>query len=328
MSNWIVFSVLLSAAPAVASAADVVSSAGTSAGTAVNVGGSARSLAMGGCGETGRGEAAAVWINPSLLARLAQPQLSFMHGMWVEGVSVEQCAVGQPTGYGSFAAGFTAIRIGSIDTYNSWGTPTGKYSPGDMAVSLAYALGARMLTFGVAGSWLKSDLAEGVGATTMAFDAGASVVPFPPLTVSVSALHMGGSLKYGSRTASLPQTVRGGASFAFGKTGLTAAVEAIKPADGIHEIRAGAEEEFTAGKGFMVAARGGWRNGAPEGSMSGLTLGGGIRWYPGKDSDESNQPGEADGEVSYLIGAIALDYAWTPLGELGNAHWFSIALIF
>jgi hypothetical protein len=252
-----------------------------------------------------------------------------MHGIWVEGVSVEQFAVAQPTKYGSFAGGFTAMRAGSYDMYNAAGTATGKYSPGDMSVSVAYAFGWKMLAFGVAGSWLKSSLADGVGAASGAFDAGVSVTPITPLTVSVSALHMGGSFKYGSGAESLPMTVRGGAAFSFGKTGLTAAAEAVKPADGNMEIRAGAEEEFAAGKELMVAARGGWKNGAPQGGVAGLTLGGGIRWYPDKsDPDEGDAFTSTDGETGYRIGAIGVDYAWTPMGELGNAHWFSIALIF
>jgi hypothetical protein len=291
---------------------------------------------MGGCGVAASREAAAIWINPAQLARMSSPQLSFMHGLWVEGVSVDQLAVGHPTPIGSLAGAFASVRAGSIDAYDASGNLTGKFSPSDISVTGAYAFSWNMLALGAAGTWLKSDLADGVGTTAEAFDAGASLTPYSPLTVSVAVLHLGTALDYGSKSQSLPMTIRGGGSFDMTQFGATVAAEAVKPADGGLVIRIGAEKGFAAGRGLDISLRGGWRGGAPTGGTSGLSAGGGLRWRPlltdSDDPTSSRIQGfsgvEQEAGSGYRIAAVGVDYAWTPMGELGSAHWFSVALIF
>ena len=284
---------------------------------------------MGGTGVAEIREPAAIWINPAQLAWLGAPEISFMHGVWVEDVALEQLAVAMPTPFGRFGGALTVLRISDIESFDASGNLTGTFSPLDLSLTGAYAYAFGDLAFGVAGTYLRSKLASDARATAFAGGAGVSFTPQPALTISVAALHLGSALKFDQKAASLPVTIRGGASYLLPAYGVTLAADAIKPRDGDLSVHVGAEERIPLREELSVNVRGGWRSRAPSGgSVSGATAGGGLLWQPVKGFGGSRRVREFGEERSHPVRAIRLDYAWTPMGELGAAHWFSVALIF
>jgi hypothetical protein len=292
---------------------------------AVEIGGSARSLGMGGAGIADLSEAGAIWANPARLAGLASPEMSFMHGLYLGGMTLEQLAVGGPTGWGVFGGGVTLLRMGDLDSYDATGASVGSFSPGDQAVSAGWAWPGKAWAAGAAVTYHHSQLAADAKASAWTGDAGGSVTPVPALTIAAAVQHLGSGLDYGGKSASLPFVVRGGAAYALKEFGIVVAADGVKPSDGTLSIRAGAEKSIALRSDVTAAVRAGWRTGAPQGSLAGIAAGAEMFWHPASGFSEA---GSAREEGSYPVTGIRIAYAWTPLGELGTAHWFLIGLTF
>ena len=296
------------------------SAAGTKGFSGINLGGSARLLAMGGAGTAGVREPAAIWVNPARLAGMQAPEMSFTHGVWLVDTTLEQFAGAYPTPLGILGGAFSIVRAGEIDEFDKNGVETGSFTPADSEFSGAYAVSLGSFAFGAVASYLRSELADDATAAAFAGGFGAGFAPHPALTVSAAVLHVGSSLKYDRKASSLPATLRGGVSYSLRSAGVSLAADAVKPGDGEIEFRGGAEEEFRVLDELSASVRCGWHSLAPGpgGGTTGISAGGGITWRPGRGLGDSERD----------ISAVRVDYAWTPMGDLGAAHWFSFALIF
>jgi hypothetical protein len=325
--KWTV-AVLALVAAGSADRAAAAGSAGTASGVEILVGGSARSLAMGGAGLADLREPGAIWASPAQLARMAASEMAFVHGMYVGGVSLEELAVGGPTPLGAFGGGMKLVRMGDINSYDSAGLPAGTVSPGQQAFSLGWAWPGGSWAAGVSGTYMRSQLAGDAKADAWAGDAGVNVVLTPGFSIAAAAQHLGTGLDYGGKRASLPMTVRGGASYAVADLGLLVAVDGVKPSDADLSVRAGAEKSLALRSDVTAAVRAGWCGGAPQGSLTGFSAGAELFWHPAGGFVESTAARFETETKSYWVSGIRVSYAWTPMGELGNAHWFSVALVF
>jgi hypothetical protein len=305
---------------------------GTASGAGVSLGGSTRSLAMGGAGMAVLEEPAAIWLNPAQIARLNTYALSLMHGIWVEDVLLDQVAVAIPAPVGRFGGALTYLRVQDIEMFDATGRSTGTFTPSDLTATGAYAMVSGPLVFGVAGKYVQSELASGVKATAVAADAGVSFTPMPNLTFAAAGLHLGSTLKYDRVGARLPATVRGGVAYLLPGSHVALVTDLVKPIDGDVIAHLGVEEGVSFHRTLGLDLRAGWHTGAPRGSLSGASAGCGVNWVPEAGLDE---PGVVSGSGSpfgasraYPIKGVSVDYAWTPMGELGVAHWFSLLLSF
>jgi hypothetical protein len=116
--------------------------------------------------------------------------------------------------------------------------------------------------------------------------------------------HWGQPMRLRGASDPLPLTYYGAASFT-PAPGVTAAVEARMPRDDGPKLSAGAElsRRFS---GFGAAVRGGWNTSSADAEgLNGLTAGAGATW-----------------------GRFAVDFAWVPHGDLGNAYLTTIKLKF
>lgn len=313
---------------ATTAAAGISSGAGTVGGQGISLGSSARSLAMGGAGVAAIKEPAAIWINPAQIVRLKTPGMSFMHGVWLEDVALDQFAVGLPIPVGFVGGALTLVRVQDIQSFDASGNPAGTITPSDLSLTAAYALSVGKVAVGLAGTYFRSELADDARATAFAGDVGASVRPVPELTISVSALHMGSTLKFDAQKAQLPMTIRGGAAYAVPAYGVTAAADVVKPLKNEVSVHLGLEERVTLHRDVSLNVRGGWRSRAPTGRLSGVAAGGGLLWHPVHGFADRGGEEDAGQGKSYFVSAVRVDYAWTPMGELGEAHWFSFGLVF
>ena len=255
------------------------------------------------------------------------PEVAFVHGAYIGGVSLEQLAVGGLTPVGAFGGGMRLLRMGDIDSYDKDGLSVGSVSPAQQALSLGWAWPGGSWSAGVSGTYLRSQLAADAKADAWAGDAGANVILTPGLSIAAAVQHLGSGLDYGGKSANLPMTVRGGVAYEVTDIGLLVAVDGVKPADADLSVRAGAEKSLALRSDVTAAVRAGWCGGTPQGSLTGFSAGAEVFWHP---SGGFVEPGAARFETetrSYWVSGIRVAYAWTPLGELGTAHWFSVSLV-
>jgi len=282
---------------------------------------------MGSAGIADTAEPGAIWLNPAGLAQQHGPATSFLHGAWVEGVALEQFAVSGPTPAGWLGGAVLMLRSGDITGYDATGSETGVFAPSDTYTSVAWATAMDRYTFGASASYLRSELADDAKASAMSVDAGAGARLLPLLTVAAAVQHLGGKLNYGSAAARLPATVRAGGAYEIPAYRITLVLDGIKPQDGVVGVHFGAEERFIVRESLSLAVRAGWHSDGPRGGATGAAAGAGLDWHPA--GGFGDDPRSADQEhTPYLVKSVRVEYAWTPVGELGAANWFSLALNF
>ena len=317
-------------AAAAASGGAFGASGGTAGAGSLNLGVGARSMGMGGTGTAGLNEPSGVWINPALVDRIGGAGVSFMHGSWIESVALDQFSVAYPAPLGTVGVGLATLRVGEVKTFDSLGYQTGVISPNDLMVTGAWALPVMKssglgLTVGGGVTWLKSELMAGAEASTASGGLGACVSPVRDLSFAVSVMHMGPGLKYDRKAASLPATVRAGGNYRFLKGNAAVALDVVKAVGDDLSVRGGGEYTVAAGPDVSLSPRVGYKTGGPQGSLSGLSVGAGISWRPPAASlGEGSQPES----TIFTLNVFRVDYAWTPMGELGSAHWFTFILLF
>lgn len=291
--------------------------------------GTARSMGMGGAGAAASMDAGAVWLNPANLGWLAAPEAAFMHGQYVADIGVDQLAVAIPVAHGGAAIAAAWTGLGSIESFNAAGVSVGEFSPGDTSLTLAYGYGTKMWAAGAGLGWIRSELASDARATAWSGDAGVSLRPLPMLTVGASVQRAGGTLTYDRESAALPMTIRGGGAVALPMLPVTLAVDGVRTGDEDLSIRGGAEGRHEVKPGLELRVRGGWRTGTPSGGVSGLAAGAAMTWRPATGFiDRELLRMSDDGGQSFWLTAVRVEYAWTPMGDLGQAHWFSLGLLF
>ena len=123
-------------------AAAINSDAGTSTGSFLQMGGGARSLAMGGTSADLVGDSSAIWANPGLLAGMSAPEISFTHGQYVEDVALNQAVFAAPMSIGVVGLALTMVEMGSMEGFTAMGDPTGTWEPKDTAITGVYSVEA------------------------------------------------------------------------------------------------------------------------------------------------------------------------------------------
>jgi len=309
--------------------AKIDASAGTATGSFLQMGGSARSLAMGGTGSALVSDPSAIWTNPGQIAGLTAPEFAFTHGSYVEDVSLNQMVFAGPLPVGAVSVALTMVEMGAIDSYDATGAASGSVTPKDTGITAGYAVEAGKAGVGGSLTFINSQLDTDAKATAVAADIGGRYEVLPALTVSAAAQHLGPAMKFGTKTSSLPLVLRGGASGLLLNGRLRLAGDVVKPSDSGAVMLVGAEVSQDFSGDVSLSLRGGWKSVAPKGSNTGISAGGGLCWRPrvplGKDEDMEEAFGPRD---ALTLSGIRVDYAWTPMGELGTAHWLSFSLAF
>jgi len=324
-----VLTVAIMALAAQGAQAGINSNAGTATGSFLQMGGGTRSIAMGGTGSALVSDSSAIWTNPGQIAGLANTELSFIHGKYVEDVSVNNALIATPLPVGAVCFALSMVSMGKIDSFDVNGDAAGTIEPKDMGVTAGYAVEAGIAGLGASLTFMSSQLAPDAKATAVAADIGGRVAVLPFLFISGSAQHLGSAMKFGSKTSSLPLVVRGGVAGDLLSGRIRLAGDVVKPSDSGMAILAGGEVTQPVTGEMSVCARGGWRSVAPKGGNSGISAGGGLiyRFRVPVGSGEAATEGAGVRDI-LALSAIRVDYAWNPLGELGTAHWLSFSLAF
>jgi long-subunit fatty acid transport protein len=309
----------------------------------------ARAVAMGGAFTAISNDASAVFFNPAGMTQVKKNDFLFSHTDWISDVSHEYVGLVVPGGLmGTFGISACFVTMGEIQTTRiddittvmredlGEGLPT--YSSSDLALGLSYAYRfTNKFSAGLSAKYATEKIAD-MSAGGLCFDLGTYYLTgFRTLRVGMAIVNFGTDIKFSGKDlqeeridTSMPSNFTGTAyermttSFPLPlqfKLGLaydfmlpsnmvvTTAGELVHPNDGSEKLLMGLEY----GWNKMVFLRAGYRYDPDawdtKSGMDNFSFGAGLC-------------------RSFGTAKISVDYAYSNLGYLENAHRFSLGLGF
>lgn len=269
--------------------------AGTRVGQFLKIGAGARVSGMGEAFSAVADDVNAIYWNPAGLMQIEDKQASFMHNEWFYDLKYEFLAYCQPTQKGVAGLSLTYLRMGDFEGKDKDDNPTGNFSAGDFALSIAYATPVNEnLHLGITGKFIQQKI-EVEKSNTLAIDIG--LLYFNPSNKKVKMAgviqNLGPRLKFVKEREKLPLTYKLGASYKMDK--LILAGDITTPTDNDTRLNLGIEYNYTPTLSFRVGYN------SQNDLDSGWTLGTGIN-----------------------VHNLQIDYAFIPYGELDKTHRFSL----
>ncbi|OIO03316.1 hypothetical protein COY52_10925 [Candidatus Desantisbacteria bacterium CG_4_10_14_0_8_um_filter_48_22] len=289
----------------------------------------ARPVAMGSAFVAAADDINASYWNPAGLIEIDNKQVTFMHNVWVEGISAEYLAYAQPVeriktvkiadGKGNirsedrkekilaFGANFTYTGYGSIpktlETAGGlYGGQDGTFTATDYAIGISAA--SKLLTSGSIGLTVKmvSSTIGDYSAFGAALDFGIIYTINDYLKAGFMLQNFGTTFRYLADGANVmfPSNIKAGVACKILNTkehALMCLFDVNAMTDNVTSVNAGVEYTFN----NMISARVGYKGSEP----AGITFGGGAQF------------------LNYLV-----DYAFVPFGDLGTTHRISITAKF
>jgi hypothetical protein len=309
---------LLSVALARPAAAAFSSSAnGTTTADFLNLGVGARAVAMGEAAVAVVDDATALYWNPAALSNVESRSVALMHAPYIASSYFDYAAYAQNLGrYGALGAGLQYFSLGGLDATDASGAGIGSVNPYGLAASLGYAyrfsgleggLGALDgFSAGISGKYLEQKIVT--SASAFAFDFGLLSPGYLEnrLRLAADVLNPGSEMKFDEVSEPVPFTVKLGGAYKLSDKWL-AALDVAAPRGGSPYVALGTEYGLVSGGPWTFAVRGGY-NSETTGSIdgfSGISVGFGLGYRGG-----------------------SFDYAFVPLGGLGQAHRLSLGYRF
>ncbi|MEW6102276.1 MAG: PorV/PorQ family protein [bacterium] len=270
--------------------------------------GGARAAGMGDCYIGLSDDVSACYFNPAGLAQLDETRreglfmlLRPMTG--VESLIMSFGAIAIPVvPYGVFGGAFTYYGYGEMDKHtNDDGTPDGKWSAYDFALSTSFAKWVKPNIMSLGGSLkVVNGKIDDESAIAFTVDLGGLYkTPKKGLNVGCAIKNLGSNMKYDEDGFSLPLSLKAGVSYSLPKNLLILSDLTI-PNDNDPYLGLGAEYSLKE----MFFIRAGYKTG-PEDEGKGFTIGLGTKY------------------LSYNF-----DYAYQPFGKLGDSHRLSVKATF
>ena len=285
---------------------------GSSGGQFLRIGVGAKASALGEASSAISG-VQAIFYNPAGLAGVTDTELYFSQVQWILDTNYSNLAAAKRAGGGVLGLAVNYLSNPATDKYDKFGTRlSDTYSAADMAVTLGYArrLAAGM-DLGLNVKYISSKL-DTESASALAADAGLKYAAIPgKLDLGVALQNAGSRLNYINYGDSLPMNFKLGGQYTltlekdrFTKkdAGFFADMNYMKDS-GLY-ANVGAEFLTAYAKGSAFSLRCGYRTNA-GGKSAGISAGLGLEM------------------TTYLV-----EYAYAPMGELGNTHRLSLTLRF
>lgn len=290
--------------------AGALRAAGTSSAAFLRIGWGARPAAMGDAFTAAADDADALYWNPAGLNYVPRLQETFGHNVWIDGINSEHLAFAfrrKPNVV--LGAGISYVNVGDIERADKYGNALGYYGATDMALLFSYARRTRAgLNLGGNLKVIRERIETDSG-QSFAADVGAIYEKSARLKFGVTLKNLGTGLTLGKggTSCSLPMGLRAGAAWQYSRN-LLLASEFSLPFDDSLTLHFGTEYLYPSKvKGASLMLRAGIKTGAMSylGAMSAITLGFGV-----------------------ASGAVGVDYALAPYGDLGMVHRLSLKIKF
>ena len=293
--------------------------AGTAGAQFLKISPSAKPSALGETATLTAG-AQSITYNPAGISTVNNIDLSLSQVTWIQGLNYSNVAAAKRNGKHVFGFAFNYLSSPSIDKFDNNGVNLGEtYSAADMALTIGY--GRKISSRTRIGSTVKyiSSRLESQTASAFATDAGIQhTVIKETLDLGMVVQNMGTSMKFISASDPLPLTVKIGGKYNIpikpsnNNTGMTFSKSATTEnsfslfSDVNYTIDTGVFANL--GAEFLIdydksafALRGGYRTNVGSGISFGMGWTGGM---------------------------YCIDYAFAPLGELGQTHRISLGVRF
>lgn len=299
----------LALAASLASAGDFSSSGrATTAGDFLGLGAGARAAAMGGAYSAVVDQAEAVYWNPAAMTRVERRSATMMHSVQLNASSYEYGSYVQNEGaMGAFGFGVQYFTPGRVVQTNESGTSLGNIVPYDMALSWSYARVLAGFSLGASAKIVDSRIINSASAGALDLGALSPALLDGRLRLAFTAVNLGGdTMVFDQMGAKLPPALRAGAAYRL-LPDLLLSVDGAFPQRDNPSAALGAEYLLESAGAWSFAARAGFDS-RTVGGVDGLT-------------------GAAMGFGVATRGA-SVDYAFAPLGGLGQVHRLSLTCSF
>jgi hypothetical protein len=290
-------------------------SVGTNSGQFLKIAAGARGAALGEAFSALTDDAFALDWNPAGLIHIKKNSMALMHSPYLAGATVDYFAYAETAGeVGSWGVAVKYMNYGKLDKTDSSGVDLGSFAPFDTSVNVGFACYITgfnkdpedRFVLGATGKFVKSKIVS--DDNTVSADIGVNM-PYMfdnRFRMSMTAQNIMGTLRYDKEEAPLPLILRLGTLTKLGDhVNITGDVVAAR--DALPFLAMGGELNIPVHAEMNVALRAGF-NTRSIGDMGGarnVAVGGGLRY-----------------------GNYALDYAFSPFGDLGAVHRISATLTF
>jgi hypothetical protein len=284
---------------------------GTAAAQFLEIPVGARSVGMGDAFLATANDVSAIYYNPAGLTNLMRKEVMFTHTMWPAGIMHDFAAFAMPVPQLGGVVGISAIGLTTGEMRETTpGRPEGTgrtFTASDLAVGVTYS---RKMTdrFSLGVTWrYVGEYYADVKAHSWAMDIGTLYrTQFKNLRIGMNFSNFGPDITFLQTPYPLPMSFKMGVAaevYEAGAHKVTLGAEGSHPNDNLEKFQVGAEYWFN----NMFAVRGGYRFGAWDAER--FNAGIGVRL-----------------PVGNVITKI--DYAYSDMQELLNAHKFTLGLEF
>ena len=298
--------VLIALLPGLVQAGFTARSAGNKTAAFLKIAPGGRQVALGETGASLIDGANNIFWNPALLGVVRHRSLSFNHSTQLTNITHSYVSLGIPIQKErGFGMGINLLDVGSIDEINDVGAKVGSFKPQDVALSVGAGWPIGPIRLGVVGKYVSMKIKE--QAATFTGDMG---LLFPlrgnKTVLSLTGRNLFGQLKFNDRQEELPKQTRLGLSQKIHPAFLFL-FEIQGDEDQTYSYATGVEAKFHIGAKSFGFTRIGFNQGIARDKedLSGLSLGLGLKWMGSR-----------------------FDYAWVPLGDLGQTHTFTLSVSF
>jgi tetratricopeptide (TPR) repeat protein len=283
--------------------------AGSSSANFLKMGVGGRGVAMGEAHTAAVDDVMALYWNPSVLGRLNQNEVGFMHNNYFQGIDHDVLYYAHPLeSKGTLGAGLSLLRVGDIMGFDEFGNASGDVTTSDT-----------LFTLGWGKSWAGSEFLPGLhtglnlkflnkklgndSASTYMGDIGLLYETqdglFQRLRTGLVLQNLGSGVNFISEKSDLPRQMKLGFAYPFFGDNLTFALDLVSPSDNKAFLNAGVDYKLW----DILALRLGYKG--QSDLNSGLTYG-----------------------MRFGNERLHLDYAFVPFGDIGDSHRLSVGFRF
>ncbi|MBI4667766.1 MAG: PorV/PorQ family protein [Elusimicrobia bacterium] len=253
----------------------------------------------------------AIAWNPAGLTQITQRELGVMHAELFADTKYDFAGVVQPLNAGALGFGLAYLSQGSLEVRDANRQSQGSFNASDMATTFSYARILFPKFYGGASlKIIRSQIAQ-YSATTFALDIGSLYnTPIERLKAGIALQNLGPGMKFIDTASALPLTMATGFGYQLPQGPILALDFKYRPYSRKTNVSLGMEYPvlgiLSLRAGYLGALSSAVKQGTNKlGDFTGLGAGFGIR-----------------------VLSSHLDYAFTPMGELGASHRMSLAVKF